>query len=138
MPDTSSIKISTELKYRLNGLKVHPRETYNDLIGRLVSHAHESQLPTHIPLIYVRVRGEIRELAEPIMLCVEVENGEYILYNHAYRLLAVAPNLREGLMEITAEFETNWKDFVERDESDLTGGALQFRRKLFSLFHGES
>jgi hypothetical protein len=138
MPGTSSIKISTDLKSRLNGLKVHPRETYNDLIGRLVSHARESQPPTHIPLIYVRVRGEIRELAEPIMLCVEVENGEYILYNHAYRLLAVAPDLCEGLMEITAEFETNWKNFVERDESDLTGGALQFRRKLRSLFHGES
>jgi len=138
MPDTSSIKISTDLKSRLNSLKVHPRETYNDLIGRLVSHAHECQQPTHIPLIYVRVRGEIRELADPIMLCVEVEDGEYILYNHAYRLLAVAQDLREGLIEITAEFETNWKDFVERDESDLTDGALQFRRKLLSLFHGES
>lgn len=138
MPDTSSIKISTELKYRLNSLKVHPRETYNDLIGRLVSHAHECQQPTYIPLIYVRVRGEIRELADPIELCVEVEGGEYILYNHAYRLLAVAPDLREGLIEITAEFETNWKDFVERDENDLTDGALQFRRKLLSLVHGES
>ena len=138
MPDTSSIKISTELKSRLNGLKVHPRETYNDLIGRLVSHTRESQPPIHIPLIYVRVRGEIRELADPIMLCVEIEDGEYILYNHAYRLLAVAPDLREGLMEITAEFETNWEDFVERDESDLTDGALQFRRKLLLLVHGES
>jgi len=138
MPDTSSIKISTELKYRLNSLKVHPRETYNDLIGRLVSHASECHPPTHIPLIYVRVRGEIRELADPIELCVEVEDGEYILYNHAYRLLAVAPDLREGLMEITAEFETNWNDFVERDENDLTGGALQFRRRLLSLFSGES
>lgn len=138
MPDTSSIKISTELKYQLNSLKVHPRETYNDLIGRLVSHARESRPPIHIPLIYVRIHGEIRELAEPVMLCVEVENGEYILYNHAYRLLAVAPDLREGLMEITAEFETNGKDFVERDESDITDGALQFRRKLLLLFHGES
>lgn len=81
MSDTSSIKISTDLKSRLNSLKVHPRETYNDLIGRLVSHAHESQPPAHIPLIYVRVHGEIRELADPIMLCVEVEDGEYILYN---------------------------------------------------------
>ena len=138
MPDTSSIKISTKLKYRLNSLKVHPRETYSDLIGRLVSHASESHPPTYIPLIYVRVRGEIRELADPIELCVEVEDGEYILYNHAYRLLAVAPDLREGLIEITAEFETNWRDFAERDESDLTDGALQFRRKLLSLFHGES
>lgn len=138
MSETSSIRISTELKSRLNDLKVHPRETYNDLIGRLVSHARESRPPTHIPLIYVRVGGEIRELAEPIELCVEVEDGEYILYNHALRLLAVAPDLREGLMEVTAEFETNWKDFVERDESGLTGGALQFRRKLLSLFHGES
>ena len=117
---------------------MHPRETYNDLIGRLVSHAQKSQPAIHIPLIYVRVRDEIRELAEPIMLCVEVDNGEYILYNHAYRLLAVAPDLREGLMEVTAEFEVNWKDFVEQDESNLTDGALQFRRELLSLFHGES
>ncbi|HOI14305.1 MAG TPA: hypothetical protein PLG75_10615 [Methanoculleus sp.] len=138
MPNTSSIKIATALKYRLNSLKVHPRETYNDVIGRLVSHARESRSPTHIPLIYVRVGGDIGELAEPIELCVEVEDGEYILYNHAYRLLAVAPDLREGLMEITAEFEANWRGFVERDESGLTGGALQFRRKLLSLFHGES
>ena len=61
-----------------------------------------------------------------------------ILYNHAYRLLAVAPDLHEGLMEITAEFETNWNDFVERDESGLTGGALQFRKRLLALFYGES
>lgn len=64
--------------------------------------------------------------------------GSISCITHAYRLLAVAPDLREGLTEITAEFETNWKDFVERDESGLTGGALEFRRKLLSLFHGES
>jgi hypothetical protein len=138
MSETTSIRISTELKSRLNDLKVHPRETYNDLIGRLVSHARESQPPACVPLIYVRVHGEIRELANPIELCVEVEDGEYILYNHAYRLLAVAPDLHEGLMEITAEFETNWNDFVERDESGLTGGALQLRKRLLALIYGES
>ncbi|NLA32183.1 MAG: hypothetical protein GX880_10265 [Methanomicrobiales archaeon] len=57
---------------------------------------------------------------------------------HSHRLLTAAPDLHEGLMGITAEFETNWNDFVERDENDLTGGALQFRRRLLSLFSGES
>ncbi len=134
MSDTSSIKISTEVKDQLNRLKVHPRETYSDLIGRLASHAHEQQPPTRIPLIYVRIHGEIRELTNPIDLFLELEDGSCILYNHDYRLLAVAPDLREGLAEITAEFEENWKDFVERDESELTAGALQFRGKLLSLF----
>ncbi|PKL61449.1 MAG: hypothetical protein CVV31_11205 [Methanomicrobiales archaeon HGW-Methanomicrobiales-2] len=58
MPDTSSIKISTELKYRLNSLKVHPRETYNDLIGRLVSHASCITMHTaclQLPRICVKV-----------------------------------------------------------------------------------
>ncbi|MDN7013629.1 hypothetical protein FGW20_11415 [Methanoculleus sp. FWC-SCC3] len=57
---------------------------------------------------------------------------------HSHRLLAVAPDLHEGLMEIAAEFEANWNDFVERDENGLTGGALPFRRRLLSLFSGES
>ena len=78
MPDTSSIEISTELKYRLNSLKVHPRETCNDLIGRLVSHAREPAAHPY-SLIWCRAGGEIRNL-QSLELCVEVEDGEYILY----------------------------------------------------------
>ena len=32
----ATVKIDNELKERLNSLKIHPRESYNDLISRLI------------------------------------------------------------------------------------------------------
>lgn len=134
----TSIKIATGVKDRLNHLKVHPRETYSDLISRLASQAQTEQPPQHMPLIHVRINGVIRELKHPIEISVEMDEGEYILYNHEYRLLVVASDLSEGLKDIIAEFEENWNDFVTQDESRLFGGALAMRRKLVALVSGET
>ena len=134
MPGASSIKISEPVKEVLSCLKVHPRETYNDVIERLVSHTHEGVLPCHIPLLYVKIKGTIRELRNPIDLSFEVVEGEYIIYNNEYHLLVVAPDLRKGLKEINVQFEENWNDYVDQMESELTPGALHFRNMLRSLF----
>lgn len=134
MPGASSIKISHSVKEALSCRKVHPRETYGEVIERLVIHTPEGVFPGHIPLLYVKIKGTIRELRNPIDLSFEVEDGEYIIYNNEYHLLVVAPDLRNGLKEINNQFEENWNDYVNRMESELTPGALQFRNILCSLF----
>jgi hypothetical protein len=134
MPGASSIKISRTVKEVLSCLKVHPRETYGDVIERLVIHTHDAILPCHIPLQFVKIKGTIRELRNPIDLSFELLEGEYIIYNIEYHLLVVAPDLRKGLKEINVQFEENWNDYVDQMECELTPGALHFRNILRSLF----
>jgi predicted transcriptional regulator len=45
MPSSSvtSIKINTGLKARLDNLKIHPRETYNDVVSRLADMASDEE-----------------------------------------------------------------------------------------------
>lgn len=138
MSEMKSIKIATGVKDQLNHLKIHPRETYSDLISRLASQAQTELPPWQIPLIHVRINGVIRELKHPIEITVEMDEGEYILYNHEYRLLVVAPDLSEGLKDIIDEFEENWNDFVLQDEGALLGGARDLRRKFIALVPGET
>ncbi len=135
MSGTSSIKISNTLKETLSDLKEHPRETYSEVIERLANHTREGVLQGNIPLQYVKLKGNIRELHCPIYLSIEVEDGEYVIYNNEYHLLVVAPDLGEGLKEINLQFEENWIDYVEKKESELTQGTIRFRKSLVSLFN---
>jgi len=41
--DTTTIKIKVPLKHRLDSLKIHPRESYTDVIGRLVEMAVDDE-----------------------------------------------------------------------------------------------
>lgn len=45
MPTSSvtTIKINTDLKSRLDRLKIHPRETYNDVVSRLADMASDEE-----------------------------------------------------------------------------------------------
>lgn len=43
MPQTTTIKIDTQLKRCLNTLKRHPRETYSDVIRRLTETAIDTE-----------------------------------------------------------------------------------------------
>jgi len=138
MSEMTSIKIATGVKDQLNHLKTHPRETYSDLISRLASQAQTELPPWQIPLIHVRINGVILELKHPVEISAEMDEGEYILYNHEYRLLVVASDISEGLKDIIGEFEENWNDFVLQDESALLGGARDLRRKLIALVPGET
>ena len=137
MSEMTSIEISAEVKDRLNHLKVHPRETYSDLLSRLASRMQIEQPPWRVPLIYVRIQGIIRELRRPIEISIETDGEEYILYNHEYRLLVTAPDLSRGLKDIVDEFEENWDGFVLQDESTLLAGALDLKEKLLLLLPGE-
>jgi len=138
MSEMTSIKIATGVKDRLNHLKIHPRETYSDLISRLASREQTEQPSWHVPLIHVRIHGVIRELKHPVEISIEMDEGEYIMYNHEYRLLVVASDLSEGLKDIIDEFEENWNDFVLQDETALSGGALDLKKKFLSLVSGET
>ncbi len=138
MSEMTSIEISAEVRDRLNHLRVHPRETYSDLLSRLASRVQTEQPSWRVPLLYVRIQGTIRELERPIEISIEMDGEEYILYNHEYRLLAAAPDLSQGLKDIVDEFEENWDDFVLQDESTLLAGALELKEKLLSLLPGEA
>jgi predicted transcriptional regulator len=41
MQNTPSLRVSTENRRRLDALKRHPRESYNDVIGRLLDQSHD-------------------------------------------------------------------------------------------------
>ena len=43
MPDTTTIVLHRETKARLDELKRHPRETYNDVVDRLVDMAFDDE-----------------------------------------------------------------------------------------------
>lgn len=60
MPAATTIKITPDLKTRLNGLKRHPRESYSDVIARLVDLALDDE-----PLSEDAIRG-IEEALEDI------------------------------------------------------------------------
>lgn len=136
MQSMSSIKIATGVKDLLSQMKEHPRETYSDVIERLVNEratdTHDRSL-FHIPLFHVRIHDTIHTLSDPIELSCERDDEDFILYNHEFHLLATAPNLHDALVEITDEFEENWKDYVEQDIHKLSSGAQMFRQKLISL-----
>lgn len=56
---STTIKIDTELKDRLNTLKIHPRESYNDVIERLVAMAVDEE-----PLSQETIRDLERSLED--------------------------------------------------------------------------
>ncbi|MDI3507061.1 DUF7557 family protein [Methanoculleus receptaculi] len=56
---STTIKIDTELKDRLNTLKIHPRESYNDVIERLVAIAVDEE-----PLSQETIRDIERSLED--------------------------------------------------------------------------
>jgi len=56
---STTIKIDTELKDRLNTLKIHPRESYNDVIERLVAIAVDEE-----PLSQETIRDLERSLED--------------------------------------------------------------------------
>ncbi len=43
MSSTTTIKIASDLRDRLNALKIHPRETYSEVIGRLVENSVDDE-----------------------------------------------------------------------------------------------
>jgi predicted transcriptional regulator len=43
MPETTTIVIQKDLKSRLDGVKLHPRETYNEVIERLLECAVDDE-----------------------------------------------------------------------------------------------
>lgn len=135
MTDMTSIKIASSIKDQLNHLKLHPRETYSDLIGRLVDKGGRPQklIPFSIPLMYVKIHRKIIELKEPVEISVEMDEDEYILFNHEYRLLVVASDINEGMKDILDEFEENWKDFVEGDEDTMGRNALELKNTYGSI-----
>lgn len=140
MSDMTSIKIASSVKDQLNHLKLHPRETYSDLIGRLAelgTHPQQ-QIPFIIPLMHVKINQKIIELKEPVEITVEMDEDEYILFNHEYRLLVVASHVYDGMKDILDEFEENWKDFALGDENDMGKDALELRQKLCSITSMES
>ena len=43
MSAVATIKVKSEIKGMLDGLKVHPRESYSDVIGRVICRAYDPE-----------------------------------------------------------------------------------------------
>lgn len=134
MTSMTSIKIATNVKDRLSHLKVHPRETYSELIERLTSQTLVNLTPIYIPLLYARIQGVIREFSHPVDISIEIDDGDIIMYNHEYGLLVVTNNITEGINDIIDELEENWVDYTQSDEKSLVGPALELKKKYVQLF----
>ena len=55
---TSTIQLSTEIKRKLESMKMHPRETFNDVLERLVEDVRELDAKTLAEV--EEARAEIR------------------------------------------------------------------------------
>ncbi len=83
--------------------------------------------------MHVKINKKIYELREPVGITVEMDEDEYILFNHDYRLFVVASNVNDGIKDILDEFEENWKDFVLGDENAMGRDALELREKFGAI-----
>lgn len=67
---TTTIQVGTETKEKLNGLKIHPRETYDELINRLVDAAYDDESLSVKELEEIRASeqdiktGKVRDMFE--------------------------------------------------------------------------
>ncbi len=59
MSSVATIKVTPEIKGLLDGLKVHPRESYSDVIGRVVRRAYDPE-----PLSAEEIAGLEEALAD--------------------------------------------------------------------------
>ena len=55
---TSTIQLSTEIKHKLESMKMHPRETFNDVLERLLEDVRELDAQTLAEV--EEARAEIR------------------------------------------------------------------------------
>jgi PHD/YefM family antitoxin component YafN of YafNO toxin-antitoxin module len=74
--ETTTIQINKDLKKELDSLKVHSRETYNDLILRLINNGNsEEDKESLIETIEILSNPEtMRNIAEALE---EIEKGDY-------------------------------------------------------------
>ncbi len=56
---TSTIQLSTDMKRALEGMKLHPRETFNDVLERVLEDLRELDEETKAEVEFAR--GEIRD-----------------------------------------------------------------------------
>ncbi|PWR73506.1 hypothetical protein ACKUB1_04885 [Methanospirillum stamsii] len=67
---TTTIQVGTETKEKLNGLKIHPRETYDELINRLADAAYDDESLSVKELEEIRASeqdiktGKVRDMFE--------------------------------------------------------------------------
>jgi hypothetical protein len=84
--------------------------------------------------------GNINKLTHSLEILVEYEDESesYIISNEEFKLLAIAPNLKEGMEEINEELIVMYKEYVNEDISNLTESAIQLRKQLLKLFGEDS
>ncbi len=73
----TTIQVDDKLKKRLDELKVHHRETYNELISRLISNSNPSEFDKESLIETIEVLSDsetMRSLAESLE---RIEQGDY-------------------------------------------------------------
>lgn len=72
--DTTTIQIDKELKSRLDLSKIHPRETYQELIERLMSNAHPRNYDKESLIATIEVLSD-PELMRDLREALQEEGG---------------------------------------------------------------
>jgi len=75
----STIKVSTEVKNRLDRLKKHPRETYNDVIARLSEQAEPDEND-------ILTEEDIRDIEEALQ---DIKEGRTYTTEQVKRMLGL-------------------------------------------------
>jgi len=71
---TSTIQLSTEIKQKLESMKMHPRETFNDVLERLVEDVRELDAQT---------------LAEVEAARAEIRAGKYLTQDQVRKAMGL-------------------------------------------------
>ncbi len=67
---TTTVQLRSETKAKLDDLKLHPRETYDELIGRLADAAYDDESPSDEEIEAIRMSekeieaGRVRSLRD--------------------------------------------------------------------------
>ena len=72
----TTIQLDTKLKTKLDSLKIHHRETYNDLISRLINNCSPSKVSRESLIETIEVLSDpeaMKNIAEALQ---EIEKGE--------------------------------------------------------------
>ena len=73
----TTIQIDEKLKSKLDALKIHYRETYNDLIQRLIENCSPQEMERESLIATIEVLSDVTTMKNIKEALERIENGDY-------------------------------------------------------------